>query len=117
MSIKNEGLENNNEIDFNNLFLKKHSKYTIYSTEFKKINLSKVFNYNQNISVNLNLNGDLLHRCFFEIEVPILNLTDSLINDNNYSTLKSNKLKNIKMKLIIGQRNIIIFIITLIYNL
>ena len=44
----------------------------------------------------MNLNGDLLHRCFFEIEIPILNFTDNLINNNDYKTLKSNKLNNIK---------------------
>ena len=68
----------------------------MYSCEFKKINISKIFNYDQNISLNLNLNGDLLHRCFFEIEVPILNFTDNLINNNDYKTLKSNKLNNIQ---------------------
>ena len=96
MSIINDGLKNN-KVNLNNyIFNSQHKKYTMYSTEFKKINASKVFDYDQNISLSLNLNGDLLHRCFFEVEVPILNFTDSIITNNDYKTLKLNKLNNIQ---------------------
>ena len=96
MSITFDGLKND-KINLDNfIFNSHHKKYTMYSTEFKKINISKIYNYDQTISFNINLNGDLLHRCFFEIEIPILNFTDSIITDNDYKTLKSNKLSNIK---------------------
>ena len=96
MSIINDGLKNNKINLESYLFNSNHKKYTMYSCEFKKINISKIYNYDQSISFDLNLNGDLLHRCFFEIEIPILNFTDNLINNNDYKTLKSNKLNNIK---------------------
>ena len=96
MSIINDGLKNNKINLESYLFNSNHKKYTMYACEFKKINISKIYNYDQSISFDLNLNGDLLHRCFFEIEVPLLNFTDSLINNNDYKTLKSNKLSNIK---------------------
>ena len=96
MSIIDEGLKKL-KINLNKyIFNSNHKKYTMYSTEFKKINLTKIFNYDQNISFTLNKNGDLLHRCFFEIEVPNLNFTDSIINNNDYKKLKTNKLSNIK---------------------
>lgn len=99
MSIINDGLKNN-KVNLNNyIFNSQHKKYTMYSTEFKKINASKVFDYDQNISLSLNLNGDLLHRCFFEIEIPVLNFTDSIITNNDYKTLKLNKLNNIQNKI------------------
>ena len=41
---------------------------------------------------------------------PILNLKDTIITSNDYKTLKSNKLNNIKKEIII-QKNMIIFII------
>lgn len=96
MSIINEGLKDKKINIENIIFNNKHKKYTMYANEFKKLNISKVFEYDQNVSVDLNLNGDLLHRCFLEIDVPILNLTDSIITDNDYKTLKSNKLSNIQ---------------------
>ena len=33
---------------------------------------------------------------FFQLEIPILNLKDTIITSNDYKTLKSNKLNNIK---------------------
>lgn len=95
MSIIDDGLKNNKFNFENYIFNSKHKKYTMYSTEFKKINLTKVFNYDQNISFLINPNGDLLHRCFFEIEIPIINFNDSIINNDDYKTLKKNKLENI----------------------
>lgn len=96
MSIYYDGLKNNNINIDNFIFNSNHKKYTIYSNEFKKINISKIFNYDQNISFSLNLNGDLLHRCFFQLEIPILNLKDNIISNTEYKTLKLNKLNNIK---------------------
>jgi len=96
MSIIYDGLKNN-KINLDNfIFNSQHKKHTMYSSEFKKLNISKIYDYDQNISITVNLNGDLLHRCFFEIEIPLLNFTDSIISSNDYKTLKSNKLNNIK---------------------
>tara|TARA_B100001121_G_scaffold265053_1_gene246846 strand:+ start:1513 stop:3486 length:1974 start_codon:yes stop_codon:yes gene_type:complete len=96
MSIIYDGLKKDMINLDNFIFNSQHKKYTMYSSEFKKIIISKIFNYDQNISFTINLNGDLLHRCFFEIDIPILNLTDNIITNNDYKILKSNKLNNLE---------------------
>ena len=95
MSIITQSI--NKELDKENIIFKNDlQKNTMYSTEFKKINLTRIYDYGQNISININLLGDLLHRCFFQIEVPILNFTDNIINNSKYTILKNNKLNNLK---------------------
>lgn len=79
-----------------NYFINDYKKHTIYSTEFKQKKISKVFDYNQDININIENIGDLLHRCFFQVEIPILSFTDSLINNSDYTTFKTNKLNNIQ---------------------
>ena len=93
MSIIYDGLKNDIINLDNFIFNSQHKKYTMYSSEFKKINISKIFNYDQNISFTLNLNGDLLHRCFFEVDIPILNLTDNIITNIYHNWRKGEKPK------------------------
>ena len=99
MSISFSGISEKNINKDNIIFKSDFKKYTINSSEFKKIDLSKVFNYEQDIDININLLGDLLHRCYLTIELPVLNLTDSLINDIKYTTFKNNKLNNLQNKI------------------
>ena len=99
MSISFIGISEKNINKDNIIFKSDFKKYTINSSEFKKIDLSKVFNYEQDIDININLLGDLLHRCYLTIELPVLNLTDSLINDIKYTTFKNNKLNNLQNKI------------------
>lgn len=80
----------------NYLFNKKNIQNTIYASQFKKIDISKVFNYNNDISIDIDMNGDFLHRCFLEIEIPNLKFYDTIINNQYYKTFKINKLSNIQ---------------------
>jgi|SaaInlStandDraft_5_1057022.scaffolds.fasta_scaffold05618_5 hypothetical protein len=91
--IISQGIKTKND----NYFINNYKKHSIYSTEFKQKKISKVFDYSQDININIENNGDLLHRCFIQIEVPILNFTDSIINNNDYNIFKTNKLNNIQI--------------------
>lgn len=99
MSITTTGIKN---VDFNiidSIFYNNFEKHSIYATEFKKINITSVYKYGQELSFKLNLNGDLLHRCFFQITLPYLKFTDNIINDPKYILFKNNKLNNILDKI------------------
>ena len=78
-----------------NIFYKQNTKYSPFSLEFKKIISSQVFDYGQNISIEIPIVGNLIYRCFFEIELPTLSFTDSIITDSKYIDYKQNKLSNI----------------------
>ena len=54
-----------------------------------------ISDYGQQFNINIPIFGDLLYRSFFEIELPVLNFTDSVINDIRYTTYKKNQLNNL----------------------
>jgi hypothetical protein len=100
MSIKNSGLGKKNNVNIDELlFLNNYTKHSVYSKEYKKIQVSKTFNYDQELNVNINLIGDLLHKCFFQIDLPVLDIKDNIITDSKYKTLKNNKLSNIQTEI------------------
>jgi len=84
-----------NEKIFTTPFYKENKKYSPFSLEFKKFISSQVFDYGQNISIEIPVVGNVIYRCFFEIELPVLNFTDSIITDSRYIEYKKNKLANI----------------------
>jgi hypothetical protein len=97
MSIKESGIPGNDtNVDF---FYKKHQKYSPYSMEFKKIDVSSIYNYNQDFTVEIPKNCDILHRCFFEVILPVVNLSDSIIKNQKYIDYKKNILSNIQTKI------------------
>ena len=55
--------------------------------------------YNNLISFNISNQGDLLHKCYLEIEVPILSITDSIITNSDYITFKNLQLESIQNKI------------------
>ena len=77
--------------------------HTPFSLEMKKIDMTQVFNYGQNISFDVPLNGDLLYRCFLEINIPNIDWDDTLIQKMNpsgyddYIKYKKNLLANIQV--------------------
>jgi hypothetical protein len=72
-------------------FKKVYKRYTNFSFELKEIYTEQTINYNSLISFNIK-NGDLLHRCYFEITLPTLSFSDNYIQDINYINGKKNKL-------------------------
>lgn len=91
---------NNEDFYFNNINERKnHTKYAI---EVKKINLP-IYEYGRDISIDIPFNGDLLGRMFFEINIPNIEISDSIlksIDENNYETYleyKNKQLSNINI--------------------
>jgi hypothetical protein len=99
MSITSTSITDKSFSITDTLFKKTHEKYSNYATEFKKINISRIYGYNQDLSFKLNILGDLLHRCFLQIKIPKIEIYDSIINNSTYITFKKNKLKNIQNKI------------------
>lgn len=73
----------------------KRQNYTPFGMEFKRISLTQLFNYGQNVSVDIPIIGNILYRAFFEIELPVLYFTDNLITDTRFLLYKQNNLANI----------------------
>ena len=46
--------------------------YTPFGMQFNKINATQLTNYNKNFSIEIPIIGNILHRAFFEIILPIL---------------------------------------------
>lgn len=97
MSIKTIGV-NNDKLHLEH-FKSKFTKYSPFGLEYKNITLTNVYNYGQEISIDLTNNGDVLHKCFYQTELPILNFTDNIIKNTKYTTYKTNKLSNITIKI------------------
>ena len=59
----------NPEITF---FKKVFRRHTNFSLELREINSEQLATYGTNITFILNNHGDALHRCYLEVELPIL---------------------------------------------
>jgi hypothetical protein len=90
-------LTTNPEITF---FKKVFKKYSNFSLELREIITEQPIEYNTNISFKLN-NGDLIHRCYLEIELPLLYFDDSYITNSNYIENKKILLNNYKSNLLL----------------
>jgi len=64
------------------IFKIKNLKHTPYAFEFKRFNINSS-DYDSPISFDIPLNGSLLYRCFFEVNIPNINLTDNIIKKKN----------------------------------
>lgn len=89
--VEDEFLTSKPEITF---FRKKYKNYTNFSMETQEVTINDIPEYGDEISVTINNNGDLLHKCFIEVEIPNIVLTDSIITDINYIDEKNNLLLN-----------------------
>lgn len=90
-------ITDNNNISNASEFINKMKRknYTPFGMEFKKIIATYLYNYGMNFSIEIPVIGNILYRLFFEIELPVLNFTDSLIKNETYITYKSGQLSNI----------------------
>ena len=89
--IQDTYLTKNPEITF---FKKNFKRHTKFSCETIEINLEGIPEYGNDFFIVIPKRGDLIHRCFFEIEIPKLNLDDNHISDSVYQNMKSTNLKN-----------------------
>lgn len=89
--IQDTYLTKNPEITF---FKKNFKRHTKFSCETIEINLEGIPEYGNDFFIVIPKRGDLIHRCFFEIEIPKLNLDDNHITDSVYQNMKSTNLKN-----------------------
>lgn len=81
----------NPEITF---FKKVFRRHTNISFELITINPEQPAEYN-NLATFIVANGDAIHRCYIEIELPNLVFSDKYIDNNNYITRKSTDIANL----------------------
>jgi len=89
-------LTTNPEITF---FKKVFKKHTNLSLELKEINTEQPIEFNNSISFKLNT-GDLIHRCYIEIELPLFLFSDKYITNSKYFENKNILLNNYSNKLL-----------------
>lgn len=69
-------------------FKKIYRRHTNFALELKEIYTNQEPDWEDKISFTLE-NGDLIHKCFIQIELPKLSFTDSLINNTIYLSWKA----------------------------
>jgi hypothetical protein len=99
--IEDKYLTKNPEITF---FKKVYRRYGNFSLEIKELNFDQTPEYDETILLHINRLGDLLGKCYIEINIPKLQFTDNLIDKNNfYFNLKKSTLDNTQIKLNVYQ--------------
>lgn len=90
--IQDHYLTKSPEITF---FKKIYRRITNFSKELIEVSIENFPDFGENFFINIPKHGDLVHRIFFKIELPKLNIDDSYIKNQDYINLKNNRLKNI----------------------
>jgi hypothetical protein len=75
-------------------FKKVFRRYTNFSLELIEIAPEQASEFNNTVSFNIN-NGDAIHRCYLEIDLPLLSFSDEYITHDNYIKQKSTQLSNL----------------------
>jgi hypothetical protein len=81
----------NPEITF---FKKVFRRHTNFSLELKEINPEQPAEFNNMVTFILN-NGDAIHRCYLEIDLPLLSFSDSYITNKDYIRKKQTDIANL----------------------
>ena len=110
-------LSGNKENNLSSLFMEglERSNHTPYSLDLKKINIENNPEYGKEAIFNIPLNSDLLHRCFFEINIPNLSFDTDILNKidsdkyNEYINYKENKLQSIQNNINYWENNFNVF--------
>ncbi len=79
-------------------FKKVYKRHTNFSLELIVVNPQQTPQYNDNITFIIN-NGDAIHRCYLEIELPNYSFSDSYITNPKYIERKNIEISNLKIKL------------------
>ena len=85
----------NPEITF---FKKVYYRHTVFALEIKEIYTEQQPNYGDKVSFNLT-EGDLVYRCFVQVELPQLFFNDTIIKTSNYLNWKNNYLLKLNNQL------------------
>ena len=85
----------NPEITF---FKKVYRKHTVFALEFKELYTEQQANYGDKISFNLT-DGDLIYRCFVQVNLPQIFFDDSIIKSTDYLNWKNNYLLKLNNQL------------------
>ena len=100
--IQDVYLTKNPEITF---FKKVYKRNTNFSLETIEIVIDNIPEYGNTFFITIPKQGDLLYRCFFEVELPILHMLDKdYITNRSYFDEKNIKLENLKSKTNIWRR-------------
>jgi len=86
----------NPEITF---FKKIYRKHTVFALELKEVYTDQQPTYGDKISFNIS-DGDLIYRCFVQVELPQLFFNDSIIKSSDYLNWKNNNLLKLNNQLI-----------------
>ena len=89
-------------------FKKVYKRHTNFSIETKEIILEDSPKYDQDFLISIPFYGDLLYRCFFEIEIPKISVDDSYITNSEYISEKANKEENINSEKLKWEREYIV---------
>ncbi len=79
-------------------FKKVYKRHTNFSLELITITPQQTAQYNDNITFIIN-NGDAIHRCYLEIDLPTYNFSDNYITNPIYNERKKIEIINLKQKL------------------
>ncbi len=79
-------------------FKKVYRRHTMFALEFKEIYTEQQANYGDKISFNLT-DGDLIYRCFVQVDLPQLFFSDSIIKSTDYLNWKNNYLLKLNNQL------------------
>jgi hypothetical protein len=95
VGLEDKYLTKNPEITF---FKKVYRRYGNFSLETKELNFDQTPEYDDFISLHVNKLGDLLGRCYIEINLPKLFFTDNLIDKNSvYFNIKKSDIDNTRV--------------------
>jgi hypothetical protein len=82
----------NPEITF---FKKVYRRHTNFSIELKEIAPEQNTDYGELITFIINKQGDAIHRCYLEVDLPLLSFSDKYITNTNYINKKTNDIVNL----------------------
>ena len=89
-------LTKNPEVSF---FKKNYKRYSNFATEIKKISLDNTARYGDNITITIDRIGDLLHKSYMEVSIPLISMKDNIITNTEYFDKKNNELKNLQTQI------------------
>lgn len=95
--VEDEYLTKNPEITY---FSKIYRRYTNFASEFKTLHFDQSLSFNEHLTITIDKLGDLMGKTFIQVELPKLNISDKIFNNQEYINIKNSKIKKIQDDLI-----------------